>query len=188
MYIDDHIGAVKTFYVMYAFLNDSYFSRVVFGPVYLLEKKTKVFMDTLEFLGFEKSRGRLRPLAKHQNKIEQMPVPTLQEEFDVFLWLIPFLQIFIPGQVGLVMKLKKTYLRQVLAPPKEFKEHNKEVEECYLDLTKPATKKKQLPKTLVRKVYIEREVFIWGLKQEKAFNAIKTAILNNAVAGANPDL
>lgn len=33
-----------------------------------------------------------------------------------------------------------------------------------------------------------REVFSWGPEQEKAFNAIKTAILNNAVAGANPDL
>ena len=57
------------------------------------------------------------------------------------------------------MKFKEAYLKQVLAPPKEVKEYDGEVEECDLDLTKPATKKKRLPKTLVRKVYIENKIF-----------------------------
>ena len=54
-------------------------------------------MDTLEPLGFEGSRGGLKPSAKHRNKIEQMPIPTSREELDAFLWLTPFLRIFISG-------------------------------------------------------------------------------------------
>ena len=85
VFMDDHIRVAKTFDAMYAFLSDRYFPRVAFRPVYLLGKKTKAFMDTLELLEFEGSRGGLRPLAKHRNKIEQMPVLTSREELDVFL-------------------------------------------------------------------------------------------------------
>ena len=92
----DRIEAAKIFDAMYAFLSDSYFPRVAFGPVYLSGKKTKAFMNILELLGFEGSRGRLRPSAKHWNKIEQMPVPTSRKKLDAFLWLTLFLQIFIP--------------------------------------------------------------------------------------------
>ena len=34
MYIDNYIGAAKTFDVMYTFLSDSYFLKVAFGSVY----------------------------------------------------------------------------------------------------------------------------------------------------------
>ena len=77
VYMDDHIGAATTFDAMYIFLHNNCFPKVAFGPVYLLGKKTKAFMDTLELLGFERSRGGLRPLTKHCNKIEQMLVPIL---------------------------------------------------------------------------------------------------------------
>ncbi len=76
IYMDDHIGAAITFDAIYTFLHNSYFPRVAFDPVYLSGKKTKAFMNTLELLGFEGSRGWLRPSAKHCNKIEQMPVLT----------------------------------------------------------------------------------------------------------------
>lgn len=61
VYMDDRIGAAKTFEAMYAFLPDCYFQKVVFGPVYLSGKKTKTSVDTLELVGFEGSRGGLRP-------------------------------------------------------------------------------------------------------------------------------
>lgn len=76
VYIDNHIGVAKTFDAMYIFLYNSDFSRIAFGLVYLSKKKTRAFIDTLEPLGFEKSCGRLRPSAKHQDKIKQMPVLT----------------------------------------------------------------------------------------------------------------
>lgn len=60
VYTNNHIGAVKTFDVMYTFLRDSYFTKVAFGLVYLLEKKIKAFIDILELLGFEKNCKKLR--------------------------------------------------------------------------------------------------------------------------------
>lgn len=57
------------------------------------------------------------------------------------------------------MKLKKAYLGQVLAPLKEVKEYNRKFEEYDLNLTKPTSKKKKLPKILIRKVYVEGEIF-----------------------------
>lgn len=65
MYKNDHIRAAKTFHFIYAFLRKSYFPEVAFGLIYLLEKKTKAFMDILELLGFKESCKKLRPLAKH---------------------------------------------------------------------------------------------------------------------------
>lgn len=71
---------------------------------------------------------------------------------------------------------------------KEIKENDREVKECDLDLTKSITKKKKSPKTLVKKVYVERKIFTLGLKQEKIFNVIKTIILNNIFTNSNSDV
>lgn len=76
VYINDYIRAVKIFDAMYTFLYNSYFLRVVFNLMYLLEKKIRAFIDNLELLGFERSCRRLKPSAKHWDKIKQMPVPT----------------------------------------------------------------------------------------------------------------
>lgn len=40
----------------------------------------------------------------------------------------------------------------------------------------------------MRKVYIEKEIFSWDRKQDKAFNAIKNRILTNAIASPDPNL
>lgn len=77
VYINDHIRATPIFEAIYIFLHNSYFSRVVFGPVYSSGKKTKAFIDILELLKFQKSCSGLTFLAKHRNKIEQIIVPKL---------------------------------------------------------------------------------------------------------------
>lgn len=59
-----------TFNTMYIFLYNRYFFRVAFELVYLLKKKIKAFIDTLELLGFKKSYGRLKPSAKYQKKTQ----------------------------------------------------------------------------------------------------------------------
>lgn len=128
---------------------------MTFGPVYL-SGKTRAFVCTLELLGFEGSQGGLRPSAKHRRKIEDLPIPKNREELDAFLWLTPFLRIFIPGRASHVMKLKEAYLIQAPALLKSAKQHDDQVEECDLDLTKPASKK-QTTKTTIRKRFIERD-------------------------------
>ena len=119
VYIDNHIGTVTTFYTMYIFLYNGYFPRIVFGPVYLLGKKIKAFIDTLKLLRFEKSHSGLKSLAKYCNKIEQMPILILRKKLNTFLWLTFFFQIFIFDQATLVIKLYKAYLKQILILLKE---------------------------------------------------------------------
>lgn len=75
-----------------------------------------------------------------------------------------------------------------MAFSKKAKDYNRKVEKCDQDLIKPEIKKKRALKILVRKVYIEKKEFFWGLEQKKAFNAIKNIMINNAVVVANPDL
>lgn len=70
VYMDNYIRTATTFDAMYTFLYNNYFLRFAFGSVYLLRKKTKAFIDTLELLRFEKSYSRLTLSAKHHNKIK----------------------------------------------------------------------------------------------------------------------
>lgn len=74
VYINNHIRAAKIFDAIYTFLHNNYFLRVAFGLMYLLGKKTREFIDILKLLEFERNCRRLKPLAKHQNKIEQILV------------------------------------------------------------------------------------------------------------------
>lgn len=133
---------------MFEFLHKVYFPRVIFGPVYLSGIRTRAFVSTFELLRFERSQGGLHPSAKHRKKIEEMPIARNHKELDAFLWLTSFLRIFISGRASHVMKLKEAYLIQL---PKPKKEHIDLVEECELDLTKSALKKRN-PKTIVRKM------------------------------------
>lgn len=85
VYMNDHIEAATPFDFIYIFLHNSHFSRIAFNLIYLEEKKIKAFMDILKLLEFEKSCHRLKSLAKHCNKIEQMPIFILQKRLDTFL-------------------------------------------------------------------------------------------------------
>ncbi len=55
----------------------------------------------------------LKPSQKHKEKITKWTIPSSREELDSFLWLTPFLRIFVPGRGQLVMDMKKAYLEQV---------------------------------------------------------------------------
>lgn len=90
LFMDDQIGAAISFEAMFSFLHQYYFSRTSFGPVYLAPHKTFVFTDQLDFIGFTGDKNGLRPSMKHQDWIQNRPVPTSRAEVEVFLWLTPF--------------------------------------------------------------------------------------------------
>ena len=116
--------------------------------VYLSGHKTSMFADGLKVLGFEGSTAELRPFIKHKDKIKNWPTPT---KLNAFLWLTPFLRIFIPERAQFVMQMKKAYLQQVLDEPKPKREHNDETEDCDKDFTKPARSPKSKRPTIRRK-------------------------------------
>lgn len=186
--MDDHTAAATDFDSMFTFLHRKYFPRVVFGPVYLAGHKTHIFSTDLDLLGFHGSAGSLRPSMKHRDKIKDWPIPTARAELDAFLWLTPFLRIFIPGRAAHIIEMKKAYLQQVPAEPKAKQPHYDEMEEYDADLTKapPITTKTKKP-TIQRK-WVEKTTFDWGLSQQESFDKVKDAISNNTMAGADPDL
>lgn len=85
------------------------------------------------------------------------------------------------------MKLKEAYLVQVPVEIKSKRDHDGQIEECDGDLTKKA-KIQRAKKETVRKVYRKKELFTWGLEQQKSFDAIKFAIANNAISGTDPQI
>ena len=76
------------------------------------------------------------------------PMPTNRQELNAFIWLTPFLQIFILGQLEHVPKLKETYLKQEQANIKTSKP-KEQVKECDLVNLKPLREPKVLSKKLV---------------------------------------
>ena len=186
-FMDDHGASATDYDTLFDFLHTRYFPRVAFGPVYLSGHKKQLFSGGLELLGFQGSEEGLRPSLKHREKIRNWPTPRNREELDAFLWLTPFLRIFIPGRSDLVLEMKKAYLTQVPVELKPKKPHDDEVEDCDQDLTR-APKRKRAPKPTVQRKWVEKETFDWGLRQQAAFDAVKQAVSNNAMAGADPEL
>lgn len=86
------------------------------------------------------------------------------------------------------MKLKEAYLKQVPAPPKEIKDHNRDIEKYDKDFTKYTILRKKSLKALIRKLYTKKKTILQSEEQYKTFNAIKNAILTNAVTSPNPNL
>lgn len=158
---------------MFNFLHEHYFPRVAFGPVYLAGKKTKIFDDSLQILGYEGGNGKLRPSEKHWQLVREWPIPSNKAELDAFLWLTPFLRIFIPGRAAHVMKLKQAYLQEVPLLPRQKKMHAAEMEDCDGDFTKKPSLAKTPTKPSIRKTYVEKDEFTWGPDQELSFAAIR---------------
>ena len=188
VFMDDYAAAATDFDSMFKFLYEEYFPRVIFGPVYLSGHKTQMFSDNIELLGFQGNAEGLRPSIKHRTKIQDWPTPRNRAELDAFLWLTPFLRIFIPGRAAHVLEMKKAYLELVPAEPKVKKAHDDEVEACDKDLTKAPPRATRTKKPTIQRKYAEKETFDWGPNQQASFEAIKEAISTNAMAGADPDL
>ena len=143
-------------------------------------------MQSLKLLEFEGGALELRPSVKHRKRIMNWPTLTNRQELDAFIWLIPFLQIFILGRLEHVLKLKETYLKQEQANIKTPK-LKEQVKECDLVNLKPLKEPKVLSKKLVQTQWVKKNGE-WTGKQQALFDYIKQFILENAMAGANPKI
>lgn len=164
IFADDHIGAATSFDSMFEFLHEKYFPRAAFGPIYLAPKKTFLFMDQLDFIGFTGSHGTLRPSMRHKRRIRDWPEPQTKEEVEAFLWITPFLRVFIPGRAEHALIIKKAYLKEVP-----------------VGLAAGSSKKS------VRTKWVDTGQFVWGDEQRKSFQAIKDAVSDNVMGGADPE-
>lgn len=69
LFMNDHCESVTSFNIMYIFLHEKYFSRVVFESIYLFNSKTHVFFDSLKMMRFIEEADDLRSFIKHREKI-----------------------------------------------------------------------------------------------------------------------
>ena len=76
-------------------------------------RKTHVFVDSLEMVGFTGGAYGLRPAVKHRERAMSWKEPTNRQELDAIIWLTPFPRYFIPGRAEHVIRLKKAYLQEV---------------------------------------------------------------------------
>ena len=68
LFIDNYIRVAEDFNSLFNLLYTKYFPRVVFSPIYLALYKTKVFIDTLEIVGFTRGIDGLRLATKYREK------------------------------------------------------------------------------------------------------------------------
>ena len=158
LFMDDHIGAAIFFEAMFDFLHYYYFPRAIFGPVYLALHKTFIFTDQLDFVGFTGDKNRLRLSMKYKEWIRHWPTLTTRAKVEAFLWLTPFLRVFIPGRAQHALIIKQSYLEKISVEPTSA-----------------------LSKKSVRKKWVEKEQFTWGPEQQKLFEYIKNAVSNNVM-------
>jgi RNase H-like domain found in reverse transcriptase len=126
--------------------------------VYLVPHKIFAFVKSVELLGFEGSEMGLRPALRHRSKVMDWPTPTCKEEVEAFVWLTPFLRIFIPGRAGHARTLKRSYMTE------------------------------QQIEGSVRKAWVPKEDFAWGKEQDNSFHVVKECIANNVIAGFDETL
>ena len=162
--IDDSYGSSTTFAHMHQFQHEHFFPRCVWGPMYLKDSKSYFFCDSLDFVGLEAGQNGLRPSLRKRETMLQWPTPTNQEEVEAFCYLTPFLRRFIPGRAELVRVVK------------------------YGASVENATSRKGTKKVAgnLHERDLEATNFTWSREKEVAFQAIKHAIGNNAMALPDP--
>jgi len=158
--IDDSYGSIASFEDMYHFLQEKFFPRCYWGPVYLKDSKSHFFCQSLDFVGLEAGPNGLRPSLRKRETILQWPTLTSTAEVDAFCYLTPFLRRLITGCAELVRILKygKTEETQKGREKRRGRHDEDLMGEFYRDGNK-----------------------------EIAFQAIKQAIANNAMASPNPN-
>ena len=85
--------------------------------------------------------------------------------------------------------MKEAYLELVPAEPKlkKAKAYNDEMKEFDAYLTRKPSYARPKKATIQRK-YIKKDIFTWTEEQQTSFEAVKKAITDNAMAGADPEV
>ena len=180
IFMNDHETSTTDYEILFNFLHTQYFLRCVFDSVYLSDPKTYLFSNKLDLLEFEENAKSLKPALKHRNKILNWSVSKNREKLNAFLWLTPFLRIFISGRAKLMLEMKKIYLMLMSNELKPKKNHDAEMKSCDENLIKPH-RTSRVKRPIIQRKYVEKNIFDWKANQQKAFESIKKTIANNVM-------
>lgn len=160
-FVDDGFGAHTSFKAQFDFLYQWYFPRLAWARLTLNGSKSGFFLGKIEPLGFRSEGEGLRPSADKVRAIRDYPAPKNIAEVEAFLYMTTYLRYFIPARAeyARILKAAATY--------------RDEPEQAEHPASKPASKSMKIARV---KVPVG---FNWTSEQERAFQAIKNAIINN---------
>ena len=157
-------GAHTSFSSLFNFLHNHYFPRLLWAQITLKDSKSRFFLDNISPLGYESDGSVLRPSLDKVKAITEYPRPSNLAGIEAFLYMTIFLRQWIPGRADHARVIKNAIQYKV-----------------EVDSSNPTTVeygKRQKP----RKIECGLK---WGREQEKSFQAIKRAIIENAVYGGD---
>lgn len=195
LYVDDHCMSFADFESGFRFLHDHYFPRIDFASIPLAGKKTELFTDSLDSVGFTLKDGKVIPAEKHRQRFAQWAKtwsdspPATWEEALALLNLTPFLRRFIPGRAELVLCIKRAFWEQV---PKTTPTGKKSVQMEWKKRDTPVWTPQQT-EAVTRVCHSIQKVACCGPQYDKAFhlatdasNTATGAVLFHLGAGASP--
>ena len=96
------------------FLHNYYFLRYTWAGLTLSSPKSRFFCNQIGILGYQCTRTNIRPSANKLDTIASWPEPTTAEKLAKFLYILPFLRIYLPGQADLsrIMRTAVRYKRK----------------------------------------------------------------------------
>ena len=144
--------------------------RLEWAGLTIKPRKSGFFLEEIEPLGLRASRTGLRPSGDKVKAIREYPTPKNLDEVNRFLYMTTYLRRFIPGRADLAIVMKQA------ATLESMESWQREPTGRRDKTGKPIWKPRRV---------IEWE---WGDAQERAFAAIKDAIVNNATFGGKDDL
>jgi hypothetical protein len=162
-FVDDDFGAFPSFNSQFNFLHEHYFPRLAWAKLTLKGTKCRFFLDKISPLGFSSDGSGLRPTLDKVQAIRQYPTPTDAAEVEAFIYMMIYLPQCIPGRVEHARILKDAIKYRLLRGDEKSKSE-------WIRRGKPV------------KVVCG---FEWGEKQERSFEVVKRAIIDNVVYGGD---
>ena len=184
VFMNDHDVSTTNFDNLFDFLHKKYFLKCVFEFVYLSNHKIHLLFDEVKLLKFEENAKKLRSTRKHKKKIREWFISKNREKLNAFLWLTLFLRIFISSKAKLILEMKKFYMKLISNKSKSKKKHDAEIEHCDLNLIK-SIRIYRIKRFTIQRKYVKKSIFDWEENQQKAFEAVKSTIANNAMIEIN---
>lgn len=95
---------------MCSFLHEHYFPRLKWAGLTLNSRKTSFAIRETKILGHDRTQAGIRPSADKIRAITSWPVPTSEAELMRFIYILPYLKVYIPGRADMTAVLREAVI------------------------------------------------------------------------------
>lgn len=108
-FVDDDIGGSDTLSGLIHFLNHHYFPRLSWAKFTLNPAKCEFLVSNIQLLGHRRDLRGIRPSENKLGVFREYSSFTSKDELERFLYMLPFLKVYIPGRAD-----RSTFLRTAI--------------------------------------------------------------------------